>query len=148
MSYAGLDPSLINFVSEIEFVTKSTSENKDPIEFRNIMAKRASELVLKRPKDLMVTEKKFETDYGDVKTRIYRSINALQESPLLVYMHGGGWIIGDLNSHDAVCVDIALDCNITVLAIGYDLAPEHPYPVALNQCSWIYKEICKCKSND
>ena len=57
-------------------------------------------------------------------------------------MHGGGWIIGDLNSHDAVCVDIALDCNITVLAIGYDLAPEHPYPVALNQCSWIYKEIC------
>ena len=46
MSYPGLDPSLINFVSEIEFVTKSTSENKDPIEFRNIMAKRASELEL------------------------------------------------------------------------------------------------------
>jgi hypothetical protein len=67
MSYPGLHPSLEDFVSEIEFVTKSTSENKDPIEFRNIMAKRASELVLKRPKDLMVTEKKFETDYGMLK---------------------------------------------------------------------------------
>ena len=142
MSYPGLDPSLINFVSEIEFVTKITSENKDPIEFRNIMTKRASELVLKRPKNLIVTDQKFKTDYGDVETRIYRPDDALEESPLLVYMHGGGWIIGDLNSHDAVCVDIALDCNITVLAIGYDLAPEHPYPVALNQCSWIYKEIC------
>jgi len=142
MSYPGLDPSLINFVSEIEFVTKITSENKDPIEFRNIMTKRASELVLKRPKNLIVTDQKFKTDYGDVETRIYRPDDALDESPLLVYMHGGGWIIGDLNSHDAVCVDIALDCNITVLAIGYDLAPEHPYPVALNQCSWIYKEIC------
>ena len=142
MSYPGLHPSLEDFVSEIEFVTKPTSGKRDPLEFRSVMGKLASELVLKRPKDLMVTEKKFETDYGDVETRIYRSINASQESPLLVYMHGGGWIIGDLNSHDAVCVDIALDCNITVLAIGYDLAPEHPYPVALNQCSWIYKEIC------
>lgn len=142
MSYPGLDPSLINFVSEIEYVSNSTSKNKDPIEFRKIMAKRASELVLKRPKNLTVINKKFKTDYGDVETRIYRPNNASDESPLLVYMHGGGWIIGDLNSHDAVCVDIALDCNIMVLAIGYDLAPEHPYPVALNQCSWIYKEIC------
>ena len=141
MSYPGLHPSLEDFVSEIEFVTKSTSENKDPIEFRNIMAKLASELVLKRPQNLTVNEKKFNTDCGLVETRIYRSKNAPENSPLLVYMHGGGWIIGDLNSHDAVCVDIALDCNMTVIAIEYGLAPENPYPVALNQCAWIYKEI-------
>jgi acetyl esterase len=141
MSYLGLHPSLKDFVSEIEFVTKSTTENRDPIEFRNIMAERASKLVLQRPKNMVVSEKKFNTDHGDVKARIYRSKNAPKNSPLLVYMHGGGWIIGDLNSHDAVCVDIALDCNMTVMAIEYALAPEHPYPVALNQCSWIYKEV-------
>ena len=73
MRYPGLHPSLEDFVSEIEFVTKSTSENKDPIEFRNIMARRASKLVLKRPKNLTVTEKRFETGYGGVDTRIYRS---------------------------------------------------------------------------
>jgi acetyl esterase len=76
-----------------------------------------------------------------VATRIYRSKNSPNKSPLLIYMHGGGWIIGDLNSHDAVCVDLALDCDITVIAIAYSLAPENPYPVALNECSWIYKEI-------
>ena len=141
MRYPGLHPSLEDFVSEIEFVTKSTSESKDPIEFRNIMARRASKLVLKRPINLSVTEKRFETDYGGVDARIYRSKSAPKDSPLLIYMHGGGWIIGDLNSHDAVCVDLALDCDITVIAIAYSLAPENPYPVALNECSWIYKEI-------
>ena len=141
MSYPGLHPSLKDFVTEIEFVTKSTTENRDPIEFRNIMAERASELVLQRPKNMVVSEKKFNTYHGDVETRIYRLKSVPKNSPLLVYMHGGGWIIGDLNSHDAVCVDIALDCNMIVMAIEYALAPENPYPVALNQCSWIYKEV-------
>ena len=103
MSYPGLHPSLQNFVSEMDLVTNSISEKRDPIEFRNIMAKRASELVLKRPENLIVTEKTFDTDTGTVATRIYRSKNAPSISPLLIYMHGGGWIIGDLNSHDAVC---------------------------------------------
>ena len=141
MSYPGLHPSLQNFVSEMDLVTNSISEKRDPIEFRNIMAKRASELVLKRPENLIVTEKTFDTDTGMIATRIYRSKNAPNISPLLIYMHGGGWIIGDLNSHDAVCVDLALDCDITVIAIAYSLAPENPYPIALNECSWIYKEI-------
>ena len=59
MSYPGLHPSLEDFVSEIEFVTKSTSENKDPIEVRNIIATRASELVLKLPQNLTITEQRF-----------------------------------------------------------------------------------------
>ena len=125
----------------VDLVTNLISEKRDPIEFRNIMAKRASELVLKRPENLIVTEKTFDTDAGMIATRIYRSKNAPNISPLLIYMHGGGWIIGDLNSHDAVCVDLALDCDITVIAIAYSLAPENPYPIALNECSWIYKEI-------
>ena len=94
------------------------------------MAKRASELVLKRPENLNVTEKTFTTSFGMVATRIYRSKNSPKNSPLLIYMHGGGWIIGDLNSHDSVCVDLALDCDITVISIEYSLAPENPYPVS------------------
>ena len=141
MSYPGLHPSLVNFVSEMEFISKSTADNRDPFEFRRMMAEKASKLTLKRPRNIQVEDKCFETEFGAVNARIYNPDSRLDDGSVLMYMHGGGWIIGDLNSHDAVCVDIALDCNITVIALEYSLAPENPYPVALNQCDWVFKNI-------
>ena len=48
--------------------------------------------------------------------------------PLLVYYHGGGWVIGDLDTHDGVCRFLAATAGVTVLAVDYRLAPEHPFP--------------------
>jgi len=48
--------------------------------------------------------------------------------PLLVYYHGGGWVIGDLDTHDGVCRFLAAMAGVTVLSIDYRLAPEHPFP--------------------
>ena len=56
----------------------------------------------------------------------------------LIYIHGGGWVMGDLDSHDKVCVDLSINCNMNVISIDYSLSPENPYPVALNQCFSIY----------
>jgi acetyl esterase len=52
-------------------------------------------------------------------------------APLLVYVHGGGWTIGSLNGHDAVCRAIADGSGVRVLSVGYRLAPEHPWPAAV-----------------
>jgi acetyl esterase len=49
-------------------------------------------------------------------------------SPLLVYYHGGGWVIGDLDTHDGVCRFLAAAAGVQVLSIEYRLAPEHPFP--------------------
>ena len=48
--------------------------------------------------------------------------------PLLVFFHGGGWVIGDLDTHDGVCRFLAATAGVAVLSIGYRLAPEHPFP--------------------
>ena len=51
--------------------------------------------------------------------------------PLLVYYHGGGWVIGDLDTHDGVCRFLAATAGLAVLSIDYRLAPEHPFPAAV-----------------
>ncbi len=53
-------------------------------------------------------------------------------SPLLVYLHGGGWVTGSLNSHDAVCRLLAAAARVRVLAVDYRLAPEYPFPAAVD----------------
>ncbi len=51
--------------------------------------------------------------------------------PLLVYYHGGGWVIGDLDTHDGVCRFLAAAAGLAVLSVDYRLAPEHPFPAAI-----------------
>ena len=52
---------------------------------------------------------------------------------LLVYFHGGGWVIGDLESHDGTCRSLANHSGQAVLSIDYRLAPENPFPAALSR---------------
>jgi acetyl esterase len=53
-------------------------------------------------------------------------------SPLLVYLHGGGFVIGDLDTHDEPCRVLCRDAQTHVLSVEYRLAPEHPFPAALD----------------
>src|SRR5262245_23075572 len=65
-----------------------------------------------------------------VPVRLYRP--AAGQHPLLVFMHGGMWTIGDLESHDRACRRLALGAAVCVLAVDYRLAPEHPWPAAVD----------------
>lgn len=85
-------------------------------------------------------------DAGGVKCRMYRS-TAETSGPLLVYYHGGGWVIGDLDSHDDICRKLARDARCNVIAVDYRLAPEHRAPAALDDCisatRWIFANASK-----
>ena len=67
---------------------------------------------------------------GQIPARHYRPMTAVP-APLLVFYHGGGWTIGDLDTHDALCRLTCRDADIHVLSIDYRLAPEHPAPAAV-----------------
>lgn len=68
---------------------------------------------------------------GDLAARFYVALGAPQPpQPLLVYYHGGGWVIGDLDSHDSICRFLADYSGCRVLSVSYRLAPEHPFPAA------------------
>ncbi len=68
---------------------------------------------------------------GEIPARHYRPANG-GAAPLLVFYHGGGWTIGDLDTHDPLCRLICRDAGIHVLSIDYRLAPEHPAPAAVD----------------
>ncbi|MDE2355871.1 MAG: alpha/beta hydrolase [Alphaproteobacteria bacterium] len=65
---------------------------------------------------------------GDIGARLYTPPGVERPSALLVYFHGGGWVIGNLETHDAHCRRLALHSKAQVLAVDYRLAPEHPFP--------------------
>ncbi len=69
-------------------------------------------------------------DAGGVPARLYRP-NDAEGLGLLVYFHGGGWVFGNLESHDAACRSLANRSGHAVLSIDYRLAPEHPFPAPL-----------------
>lgn len=70
---------------------------------------------------------------GPIPARFYEPGGmGIEERPLIVYFHGGGWTIGDLDTSDGVCRFLALNVPATVLSVGYRLAPEHPFPAAVD----------------
>jgi acetyl esterase len=81
---------------------------------------------------------------GTIAARRYVPHGAPAESaPLLVYLHGGGWVIGDLDTHDSPCRFLAANSGVQVLAIDYRLAPEHPFPAAAEDAFAAYAWVSK-----
>jgi acetyl esterase len=68
---------------------------------------------------------------GALDARLYVPDGAPAPSPLLVYYHGGGWVLGDLDTHDAPCRFLAQEGRVRVLSIHYRRAPENPFPAAV-----------------
>lgn len=89
---------------------------------------------LPRPDVGSVTEHTAPGPDGPVPVRLYRPETGETTPPLLIFIHGGGWMFGDLDSHDAACRHLVTAAECAVAAIDYRLAPEHPFPAALRDC--------------
>ncbi|MFD6890812.1 alpha/beta hydrolase [Streptomyces sp. NPDC059957] len=70
---------------------------------------------------------------GRIPVRVYRPAGG-GPVPTVVFFHGGGWLTGDLDTHDEVTRRMCRDVNAVVVAVGYRLAPEHPFPAAYDDC--------------
>lgn len=68
----------------------------------------------------------------DIPVRVYTPKDGKAPYPALVYYHGGGWVLGNLDSHDPVCRMIANEAKCVVVSVEYRLAPEHKFPAAVD----------------
>jgi acetyl esterase len=69
-----------------------------------------------------------------LRVRVHRPHKACSHSPVLVYLHGGGWCMFSLDTHDRLMREYAEGAGMVVVGVDYALAPEHPFPIALDQC--------------
>ncbi|MGO4299420.1 alpha/beta hydrolase [Leifsonia sp. RAF41] len=72
-------------------------------------------------------------DVGDVRVRIVKPINAPSGLPVILYIHGGGWVIGNAGTHDRLVRELAVGARAALAFVEYDRSPEAQYPVAIEQ---------------
>ncbi|MBV4475514.1 alpha/beta hydrolase [Pseudomonas botevensis] len=61
--------------------------------------------------------------------------------PCVLYLHGGGWVVGGLDSHDFMCFELAMALGAMVVAVDYRLAPEHPFPAGFEDCLSVWRAL-------
>lgn len=88
-----------------------------------------------------VTDRDIPVPAGDLPIRIYRPVDTAEPLPTLVYLFGGGWALGSIETSDGICRSLANAVPCQVITVGYRLAPEHKFPAAVDDCfaavSWI-----------
>jgi acetyl esterase len=100
---------------------------REPLTRENLAAVRAS-MVAAAPAEVgagPVLREVTDVDAGGVPARLYRD---REDAPILVYAHGGGWVMGDLETHDGLCRHLARATGWSVLSVDYRRAPEVPFP--------------------
>ncbi len=123
------DPGIREFLIAGERFYPDDAVNFSLAEQRTFYDRYAAHFRKARPKG--VTAEDFMV--GEVKCRRYRS-NGTPNPPVLLYLHGGGFVVGGLESHDDICAEICDGADVAVVAVDYRLAPENPFPAAFDDC--------------
>ena len=82
--------------------------------------------------ELRVEDRAIDGPAGPINIRIYWPPNGDATPPVVVFFHGGGFVVGDLDTHDGTCRQHAVGASAVVVSVEYRLAPEHPYPAAID----------------
>jgi acetyl esterase len=137
-----LDPQARLLLDQLDALGAPPLPQQTPEEARAGFAALAA--VAGPPEDPVPTEdRSVPGPSGDIPVRIYRPES--DRLPVVVYFHGGGWVIGDIASHDTTCQRLASGVPAIVVSVDYRLAPEHRFPAAVDDCdaatSWVSAHI-------
>jgi len=128
-----LNPDLRSYLEKMEAEGRPPLETLPPAEGREAAAE-AMKPVRGIPEPVAVVEDLVaDTEAGEIPVRVYKP-RADISSPGVVFFHGGGWVVGNLDTHDVTCRAIANRAGAVVVSVDYRLAPEHKFPAAVTDC--------------
>lgn len=119
-------------ISKLAALQESASDNQS-IAATRVSRRGATKLVTGTPAAVAeVRNLSIPGPGGPLPVRIYLPESKQTALPVIIYFHGGGWVLGDLDSHDTLCRTLAVKTDAVVVSVDYRLAPEHVFPAALD----------------
>jgi acetyl esterase len=136
-----IDASLLNYYRAVLDAFPPLGPHADAQAVRRRFSEVARKYARERDENVAVDDIRIPLEGRSLGARIYRPKAASGPLPLIVYFHGGGWVVGDLDTHDALVASLALASQCAVASVDYRLAPEHPFPApcddALDALIWL-----------
>ncbi|HEY6433299.1 MAG TPA: alpha/beta hydrolase [Acetobacteraceae bacterium] len=142
MMQPALDPEMAAFVARTEQFYPAAANAAPPAENRAAYDRMCAAFRAARPAGVQTADTSlFATAPArELRLRRYRGAG-VGDTAVLLYLHGGGFILGGLDSHDDVCAELCQGAAIEVASLDYRLAPEHPYPAALDDTEAAYRGL-------
>jgi len=142
-----LDPDSGALVARLRELKFPRYETLSPAEARAAMAASRKAAAVQPPIIFQTLDFEVPTAGHAVNVRLYRPVDSDIALPVLIFFHGGGWVLGDLESHDILCRRLANAAGCAVLAVDYRLAPESKFPAALDDAiaatNWVFDNAMK-----
>jgi acetyl esterase len=127
----GLDPQVAAVLDKIREAGNPEYWQMTPAQARDWHNRKAGILDIKPAPVHAVTDRSVPGPEADVPVRIFTPRPSRSPLPVLVWLHGGGHVVGSLDSYDALCRQLALSADCVVVSVGYRLAPEHKFPAGV-----------------
>lgn len=139
-----LDDKTRYLLSLTALVGPPSPDTVSPSEARAEYVKRGGTVAPPRRRLARVTDVDIPGPAGSIRARVYVPFAKARALPALVYFHGGGWVLGNIDTHDRLCRVIADDAECVVVSIDYRLAPENKFPAAVNDAraafTWVVEQ--------
>jgi acetyl esterase len=129
-----VDPEAARQLERIAASGEPPLESLTPIEARRVADARVANNGWERSPMHSITDTVMPGPGGDLRLRLYKP-NSRGRLPLIVFFHGGGFMVGNLDTHDSLCRVLAARTDAALLAVEYRLAPEHRFPAAPEDCT-------------
>jgi acetyl esterase len=137
------DPDCAALVTRLRELNLPRYETMTPLQAREAMAAARKAAAMVPPAIAEACDIVAETSEGSLHARLYRPGSDAESRPTLVFFHGGGWVLGDLDSHDILCRRLSIAGKSNVIAFDYRLAPENKFPAAVNDAiaavKWVFE---------
>ncbi|TKD10313.1 alpha/beta hydrolase [Polyangium fumosum] len=136
-----VDPDVALMLALDDLLKSSDLRRFAPAEARARLAESVSMVEIPRLEGVSVAPTHLRGDAGLIPARRYVPEGLAAPSPCVLFFHGGGFVTGDLDTHDTFCRQLAVEGRVRVLAVDYRLAPEHRFPAAVDDAAAAFRDV-------